>query len=90
MKQYHIFVSGQVQGVGFRWYCRDIARSAGIAGWVKNLPDGRVEIIVEGGKENIKQFLTQLKNGYLARNIKDVQEIEEEYQGESKEFKIIY
>ncbi len=51
--QAHIFYSGMVQGVGFRDTVRRHARALGLAGWVRNLPDGRVEILVEGSREDI-------------------------------------
>ena len=44
----HVFVSGSVQGVFFRYETRERARSRGLAGWVRNLPDGRVEAVFEG------------------------------------------
>ena len=46
-------VSGRVQGVGFRWFTQDTARREGAMGWVRNLPDGRVEAIVEGDSESV-------------------------------------
>ena len=45
-------ISGRVQGVGFRWFARDAAMREGVAGWVANLPDGRVEAFVEGAQEH--------------------------------------
>jgi acylphosphatase len=48
VKRVHVFISGQVQGVGFRWFCRDEALRRRLAGFVRNLPDGRVEAIFEG------------------------------------------
>ena len=68
MKRYHLFISGIVQGVGFRWYTQRIARSNNICGWVKNLPDGRVEVVAEGKEEDVENFLNALKEGYLGRN----------------------
>ncbi len=58
----HLFVHGRVQGVFFRKYTRDTARKLGIKGWVRNLPDGRVEIIAEGTKEALEQLIYWAKN----------------------------
>ncbi|MCD6408691.1 acylphosphatase [bacterium] len=90
MKRYHLFVSGIVQGVGFRWYTERIALSCGITGWVKNLPDGRVEIVAEGEEENLKRFVDDLKKGYLGKNIREIEKIEEEYKGEFNSFTITF
>ncbi len=57
----HIFFSGQVQGVGFRYRSSCLARPLGLTGWVKNLWDGRVEMEIQGEQSVIKKFLTQLK-----------------------------
>jgi acylphosphatase len=88
MKRYHLYVSGIVQGVGFRWYAQKIGRRIGVYGWVKNLPDGRVEIVVEGEDEKVERFIKELKEGYLGENIRDIEKIEEEYKGEFKGFEI--
>ena len=47
MKQVHILVSGFVHGVGYRAYVRHLARKMGLTGWVRNLPDGRVEAVIQ-------------------------------------------
>lgn len=44
----HLWISGHVQGVWYRATCRDEARAAGVAGWARNLDDGRVEVVLEG------------------------------------------
>ncbi len=88
MKRYHLYVSGRVQGVGFRWYAQRIGNKIGVYGWVKNLPDGRVEIIVEGEKEKVERFLEELKEGYLGKNIREIEKIEEVYKGEFEDFEI--
>jgi acylphosphatase len=88
MKRYHIYVSGIVQGVGFRWYAQKIGNRVGVSGWVKNLPDGRVEIVVEGEHEKVERFIKELKEGYLGENIREIEKIEEEYKGEFKRFEI--
>ncbi|MGB9678223.1 MAG: acylphosphatase, partial [Candidatus Ratteibacteria bacterium] len=88
MKRYHIYISGRVQGVGFRWYAQRIAKNIDILGWVKNLPDGKVEIIAEGNEENLERFIEELKKGYLGGNIRNIEKIEEKYTGEFKNFQI--
>lgn len=57
----HIFFSGRVQGVGFRYRAYYIARSLRLTGWVKNLWDDRVEMEVQGPERDIEQLLKQLK-----------------------------
>ncbi|MCF7870180.1 MAG: acylphosphatase [Candidatus Omnitrophica bacterium] len=61
IKQYRLFFSGTVQGVGFRFTARALAKKHKVKGWVKNLSDGRVEIIAEAEKDNIDNFISELK-----------------------------
>ena len=64
----HIFYSGAVQGIGFRYTTQRYAMDLGLTGWVRNLKDGRVEIIAEGSKELIAKFLSGLDKhfeGYI-------------------------
>jgi acylphosphatase len=59
---------GQVQGVGFRYTARQIAQSFAVSGYVRNLPDGRVELVVEGDSAEIDRFVAQLESsmrGYI-------------------------
>jgi acylphosphatase len=56
-----IFFSGRVQGVGFRATCQWLARNIEVAGYVRNLPDGRVELFVEGEGSEIDTFLTTIQ-----------------------------
>ena len=58
----HTIVKGYVQGIGYRWFVEKTARSLNITGWVKNLPNGNVEVEAEGSKENIEKLLYALKN----------------------------
>ncbi|MDP2654010.1 MAG: acylphosphatase [Candidatus Omnitrophota bacterium] len=56
----HIFYSGMVQGVGFRYTSHRIASDAGLKGWVRNLSDGRVELELEGARENVEEFMRRI------------------------------
>lgn len=56
----HVYYSGQVQGVGFRYTARNAAQGFAVAGWVRNLPDGRVELIAEGEVDPVEAFLAAL------------------------------
>ena len=70
MQQAHIFYSGTVQGVGFRYTTQRQAEGLHLTGWVKNLSDGRVEILVEGELESIKKLCSHL-DGHFEGYIKD-------------------
>jgi len=59
----HMIVKGRVQGVGFRWSCRAQAVKLGLAGWVRNLPDGTVEVVVEGDDQTVQQLVAWCRNG---------------------------
>lgn len=60
-KAAHVYYSGSVQGVGFRYTARHLAEALGLAGWVKNLPDGRVELLAEGEESLLKEFLASIR-----------------------------
>jgi acylphosphatase len=71
-----VIVRGRVQGVGFRWFVREHARSLRLAGWVKNLPDGMVELEVEGPTERVVELMTLVAegpDGAVVSGIDDVQ-----------------
>lgn len=68
----HIFVIGFVQGVGFRRYIKKKAQALGLKGWIKNLPDGRVEILAQGSKEDIAKLVKIAEKGNLFSFIKGV------------------
>ena len=59
----HLLVEGLVQGVGFRWFVRSEANRLRLTGTVENLPDGRVEILAEGDRAVIDDFISALKRG---------------------------
>lgn len=66
-------IRGRVQGVGFRMYVQDYAAVEGVHGYVRNLPDGRVEVVVEGDAESVVRVERALRRGPPAARIEDVQ-----------------
>ena len=60
MVRSHVFFSGSVQGVGFRFTAQRFARELKVNGWVKNLPDGRVEMMAEGPRERIDNLIYKI------------------------------
>ena len=60
----HVFYSGSVQGVGFRYTVRGLASESNLKGWVKNLRDGRVEMIAEGEKEAVEELIKQIDDHF--------------------------
>ena len=63
MSQLHVRVSGIVQGVGFRWFVRERARRLGLSGWVRNLPDGSVEVVAAGDDGQLALLKEELRRG---------------------------
>jgi acylphosphatase len=68
----HVFYEGRVQGVGFRWTTKSLARGYEVTGWVRNLPDGRVEMQVCGETEEVEAFLEAIAESDLKSHIKKV------------------
>ncbi len=72
MNYWHIFVTGHVQGVGYRRFAQKKAQELGLKGWVRNLPDQRVEIKVAGEVRVLEYFHTELKRGPHYAEVTDV------------------
>lgn len=70
-------ISGRVQGVGFRFFAEATAGREGVHGWVRNLPDGRVEISAEGEAESVERFARHISHGPPGARVSDVQVHEE-------------
>lgn len=70
MNQVHVYISGQVQGVGFRQFVRSTARKAMVTGWVRNTEDGGVEAVLQGEKETIEPLLEGIKRGPFLSEVK--------------------
>ena len=88
-KQVHIYYSGAVQGVGFRFAVESAASSLGLTGWVKNLRDGRVEVIAEGSEAALNEFLNKIKKR-MQRYISDADISWQEATDEFKEFEVAF
>ncbi len=84
----HVLISGRVQGVAFRYYAEKWAISQGITGWVRNLPDGRVEILAEGDTKALDRYLGQLKDGPRMARVEGFEETRMEATGEFPDFRV--
>ncbi len=69
-------VRGRVQGVGFRWFVEAEAHMLGIAGWVRNNPDGGVEVLAQGSREQLAGLHSRLRQGPRAARVDDIEVIE--------------
>ena len=85
----HVYVSGRVQGVFFRSSTKYEAISHNVTGWVRNLPDGRVEAIFEGEMEDVKMLVYFCKKGSRWAKVVNIEVFEEQYTGMHKYFRII-
>ena len=68
----HVFYEGRVQGVGFRWTVKALARGFDVTGWVRNLADGRVEMQVSGEAGEVDGFLAAIEESELKSHIRKV------------------
>ena len=69
----HVYISGRVQGVNFRYSTVQQARDRGLDGWVRNLPDGRVEAVFEGGEGDVEAVVEWCHQGPPAAYVEDVE-----------------
>lgn len=70
--QLHATVEGRVQGVGFRYYVRQSTAGLSVTGWVRNLSDGRVELVAEGSRSDLDTLLGRVKQGPTGSLVTDV------------------
>lgn len=87
-KKAHIFIEGRVQGVGFRYFTKTNAQKLGLAGWVKNRADGRVEAIFEGPKEDVLKMIEQCQKGPRASKVNNIDLEWEEVDSTTNSFQI--
>ena len=86
----HVFVNGSVQGVFFRSQTKRKAESLDVNGWVRNLPDGRVEAVFEGDEEAVNTMIKFCEHGPRGAYVTKVDVEREEFAGEFRDFKIRY
>ncbi len=84
----HVFVTGRVQGVFFRSEARRHAQRQNVKGWIRNLPNGKVEAVFEGEEENVKELVQFCKHGSPAAKVTDGEVAWENYTGEFSEFEM--
>lgn len=89
MMQAHVFISGFVQGVAFRQFVKSSALKLGVSGWVKNLPDNRVEAVFQGDEKAVEQLVVLCKKGPFLSEVKDVITSWEKSEKTHAEFSII-
>ncbi len=84
----HVFVSGRVQGVNFRYYTQRKAQELGLTGWVRNLWDGRVEAIFEGDEQAVRRAVDWCHGGPPSAWVEDVEVAYEPPTGEFGGFRV--
>lgn len=85
-----LFIEGRVQGVWFRDSTRQEAKRSGVTGWVRNVPDGRVEVLAEGPEEKVMNFIEWCRHGPPHARVVHVERSIEEWKGEFESFDIVF
>jgi len=86
----HAIIYGKVQGVGFRYFTKNVANSLGVKGWVRNNPDGTVEVLACADKETLERFLDKLRVGPPLSNVESIKYEFKEEEGGFNNFEIRY
>jgi acylphosphatase len=71
----HLEIRGRVQGVGFRWFVRETARALDLRGWVKNRPDGNVEVVAAGSDDDLQQLAEAVSRGPRGAVVESVEKL---------------
>jgi len=85
-----VFVSGRVQGVAYRFFAEKCAHTLGITGWVRNLSDGRVEVLAEGRADDVEAFLDRLREGPRLAQVDGFDVRRECAKGEFFDFRVVF
>lgn len=88
LRKVELVISGEVQGVGFRYFVYHRARQLGVVGWVRNLPDGRVQVTAEGDRGLLDSFIEELKVGPRMASIREVAVKWSDAAGEYRSFEV--
>jgi acylphosphatase len=86
----HAKITGYVQGVGFRYFVLQNANDLGLTGWVRNLWDGRVEVIAEGPHDDLNQLLVKLRRGPISAEVENVDYEFSDAKGEFQRFGVLH
>jgi len=86
----HVFITGAVQGVFFRSETKQQAVKHGVTGWIRNLPDGRVEGLFEGKEESVRELVEFCKHGPEGARVEKISVDWEPYAGGFNSFRIVY
>jgi len=84
----HIVVSGMVQGVGFRYFVQYHAKQLGLTGWVRNLPNGNVEIMAEGNREFVESLIVYVRRGPRSAVVSNTEVTWKEDRGQFEDFDV--
>ncbi|MBI5639543.1 MAG: acylphosphatase [Nitrospirae bacterium] len=86
----HLFIRGRVQGVFYRAFTRDLANRLGLDGWARNLPDGSVEVVFQGGRQQVERAVEECGKGPTGAAVQGVDLKWESSSPEPKGFEIRY
>jgi acylphosphatase len=89
MERLHVIVTGQVQGVGFRYFVKRHSEALCLTGLVRNLPEGQVEVIAEGSVDKLNQLIKLLELGPSGALVIDLNMDMEAATGEFRDFQIV-
>ena len=89
MKQAHVFISGAVQGIGYRYFVKSNAKQLGLTGWVRNTEDGGVEAVFQGEQEAIEKMIGICKQGPFMAEVKQIGVDWEDPEDTNNEFKVL-
>jgi len=89
-KQLHVLYEGHVQGVGFRYSAQHIAQTYAVTGYVRNLADGRVEVVAEGEENEVERFIEHIKTSPLRDYIQNSVQVWRAPLGTYKRFNIAF